>query len=245
VVHLWVRSTLDYGDEAAVREHLHPYMRPKVELWDATFAMPWHTFRLRVREIAEQNLAAVAGAVRTPWDEIPEGALVLPVDDDDWFHPGVVASLERELRPGALMYRWPSRFLEVWMDVPHALGVLRRQFQGPRPAYVCTTNNYALVRRDEFEDLAARHMEASRFFNAAAPGSVHRIDEPLSIANRTLASQTSLGLRFRDLGPRELRLKLRLYRRRYRRPLPAELAWARPYVEMMAALTDELAGTPA
>jgi hypothetical protein len=245
VVHLWVRATLDYGDEAAVREHLHPFMRGKVALWDDTFPMPWHTYRLRVREIAERNLAAVAGAIRTPWEEIPEGALVLPVDDDDWFHPGIVAALERKLRPGALMYRWPVRFLEVWPDVPYALGVLRRQVMGPRPQFVCATNNYALVRRDDLRDLATHHMEASGFFNAAAPGSVREIDEPLSVVNRTLASQTSLGMRIRDPGPRELRLKLRLYRRRYRRPLPAELAWARPYVEMMAALTDELAGAPA
>jgi hypothetical protein len=56
-------------------------------MWNQTFDLPYHVFRQRVRRIAELNLQRVENAVRARWDEIPDGALVAPVDDDDWFAP--------------------------------------------------------------------------------------------------------------------------------------------------------------
>ena len=85
------------------------------------------------------------------WEEIPEGALVLPCDDDDWFRPDVAAVLERWLRPGVTGVRWTSSFLEVPTSWRHQLGIWRRRVQGPRPMFLCTTNNYALFASEEHQ----------------------------------------------------------------------------------------------
>ena len=79
MIYIWVRTSVDWDDEAAVLAQCPPYFRPKLELWNATFAMPFHVFRGRVREIARDNLAAVEGASRAAaWDEIPDGASGAP-----------------------------------------------------------------------------------------------------------------------------------------------------------------------
>lgn len=63
-----------------------------------------------------------------------------------------------------------------------------------------------------------------------------RLDGRLSLMNRTLASQTSLGWRQERFTRAELVLKYLRYRRLYRRPLPPDLAWAEPCREAMAEL---------
>jgi hypothetical protein len=85
VVRIWVRATLDYDDERAFEAQLVDRFREQVALWDSVFVMPYRVFRARVRAIAPENLELVEGAVCSSWEEIPEGALVLPCDDDDWF----------------------------------------------------------------------------------------------------------------------------------------------------------------
>lgn len=69
---------------------------------------------------------------------------------------------------------------------------------------------------------------------------MRRIDARLSLMNRTLASQTSLAFLRPNLRRSELLRKYRRYRRLYERPLPAELAWARPYVHDMDELMRRL-----
>jgi hypothetical protein len=80
MIYIWVRETTDWEDEQAFLAQLRPHLRQKVEAWNETFDMPFHTFRLRVREIARLNLSRVEGAERAEWDEIPQGGLVLPVE---------------------------------------------------------------------------------------------------------------------------------------------------------------------
>ena len=53
-IYIWVRSTVDWGDAAAFRAQLAPAFAPHGALWDATFTMPFHVFRQRVKEIAAQ-----------------------------------------------------------------------------------------------------------------------------------------------------------------------------------------------
>jgi hypothetical protein len=239
VVHIWVRATLDYDDARAFDAELLPAFRDRVELWDATFTLPYRIFRGRVCAIARDNLAQVEGAVRSPWEEIPEGALVLPCDDDDWFRPDAALVAQREAGPGGV--RWRSSFLEVPMHLRHQLGIWRRHLQGPRPEFLCTTNNYALFAAPDARERMRSHLDASAWVGAQPVGAVPFLRERLSLMNRTLASQTSLG-RFAGatIRPATLLRKLGRYRRLYDTPLPDELAWAQPYADRMRELMTEL-----
>src|SRR5689334_16033614 len=108
-----IRKTLDWSDEAAVEAGLRADLRPKVATWDATFRMPYREFRQRVKEIARENLARVEGVVVAPIEEVPPGALMMPVDDDDWYAPDVATRLREGYDPAAKGWSWPSFTLEA------------------------------------------------------------------------------------------------------------------------------------
>src|SRR5262249_37306645 len=154
VVYIWVRQTVDWADERAVRAQLPDGMPPRVELWDRTFEVPFHAFRHRVREIAALNHSRVEGATATAdWDEIPDGALVLPVDDDDWFAPDAARVIAGAAEPGTAGYVWPSRWVEVPTTAGHRLYLIRhRLVPSLKPMWTCTTNNYSMPKRDRDRD---------------------------------------------------------------------------------------------
>lgn len=238
---IWIRRTVDWADEEAVFAQLPAELEAKVALWDATFTMRYTQFRHRVAQIAAANHAAVEGARVARWDAIAEGELVLPVDDDDWFAPGTARVLERAAAPAATCYLWPSRWIEVPIDLGHRLHLARRRlFPRTPPMWVCTTNNYALVKGPETLELAASHIAASRWFDDGGASATQRLDATLSVANRTLASITTLGQASAGITRGELVRKLRRHRRLYDRPLAAELAWCRPFVQQMSELMREL-----
>jgi hypothetical protein len=239
VVRIWVRATLDYDDERAFQAGLRPEFREQVALWDSLFTMPYRVFRSRVRDVARANLERVESAVVCEWDDIPQGAPVLPCDDDDWFAPHAADSVAGALA-AADGVRWPSSFLEIPMDWRHHVGIWRARLLGPRPQFVCTTNNYALRKSQDSKPLLASHMAASRWVLAQPPGSVAVLGERLSLMNRTLSSQTSLGHMGAPISRGRLLRKLSAYRRLYARPLAADLAWAQPYADQMRTLMAQL-----
>jgi hypothetical protein len=240
-VYIWVRETVDWADEATFTAQLPEWLRPSVEVWNETFSIPFHLFRHRVREIAELNHSRVEGATVAGWDEIPDGALVLPVDDDDWYAPAAATVVARERDPAALGYYWPGSWIEVPVHLRHQLHLVRRRLlPSTPPTFTCATNAYAVVKDRATDDTVINHVRASDWFDAN-PERVRHINARLSLANRTLGSITTL----RRAGPRDptralLRRRLRQYRRLYQRPLPDELAWAKPYAAMMAELMSEL-----
>jgi hypothetical protein len=245
MIYIWVRRTVDWADEqAAAKQLTYPWLKQKLVLWNATFNISYQRFRRRVAQIADLNHSRVEGARRTDWDEIPTGALVLPVDDDDWFTPGAARALEAELDDGPVGYLWAHRFLELPIDFGHRVDLLRRRIvRSTPPKWLCGTNSYAMVKGPGAKEILGNHVLASGWFEeelTRRSGRVKRIPGPLGVQNRTLASQTTLGHRRYVIGRSELIRKYRRYKRFYERPLPPDLAWAQPYVAMMSELMDEL-----
>ena len=243
MVHIWVRSTLPWNDDAAFRAQVDPSFEPCLRVWDASFEMPYNHFRARVYDIAQANLTNVRGAKVSDWDDIPEGALVLPVDDDDWFAPHAAETLKRELRPATPAYVWEASFAETPTWMGHRLYLARRRLlPWTPPRWSCSTNSYAMEKAEGRQELLRLHTRASAWVDRAPPGAVRFLGERLSMMNRTIASQTQLrrGDPPAVATPDEMRRKLARYRRLYRRLQRSAAPWARPYLAMMGDLVDEL-----
>ena len=243
MIYIWVRATLPWHDAELARAQVRPDFRQRLDLWNETFNIPYQRFRQRVVEIAGLNHARVEGAVRAEWDQIPEGALVMPVDDDDWFAPDAARLLEAEGVPSARGYLWTSRWVEVPISAGHRLYMFRRRLlPASPPKWICTTNNYAMPKHAETKEILGNHITASRWFKPRIGGDVKRIRRELSVANRTLASMTSLRVHHprHRFGRAELLRKFRRYKRLYHEVDTAGLEWCRPYVTMMAELMYEL-----
>jgi hypothetical protein len=238
--HIWIRATVDWEDEAAFLAQAPADIASKVGLWNETLSIPFHLFRHRVRQIAERNHARVEGAVVSGWDDIPDGALVLPVDDDDWFAPDAPAALRQAVDPDVAAYHWPGAWVEVPMGPGHRFYLARRRLLPWTPEkWIFSTNNYAVLKREGAHRLAAGHVAASRWAWGEGAGSLRRIDRRLSVINRTLGSRTALRPQ-KPLTRELLVRKFRAYRRVYDRPVPPDLAWSAPYRKEMSALMAEL-----
>jgi hypothetical protein len=244
MIYAFVRKTLDWSDEALFWRQLPEPMRPAVELWNATFRLPFHLFRREVKAIAEGNWASLPGVTFLPLEEIPERELVLPTDDDDWFSPRVGPTLEGARSAGVFGYRWPIHHLEVPLSLRHQFGSWRRRMlprTPPRYATCCGTNGYATTMGRLEKKLLESHVSASFWF-MGNPTLVRVLEHPLAIANRTLASCTQF-VRRGHFDRARLLEKHRRYQLLYEAPLPPELSWAKPHVAKMRDLMASLEPT--
>jgi len=243
VIYICIRKTVNWANEAEFWSQLPSEFKPTVQIWNQSFNIPYHVFRHRVREISRLNIAAIRNAVCLDWKDVPDGELVLPVDDDDWFAADVGIALEKARDERRRGYRWDSSFLEVPIDFGHRLHLLKRRLFRTPPKWMCTTNNYAVLKSHHSEPLFRSHIRASEWFQSH-PEDVEEVGRGLSIMNRTLASRTSLALMCPEtckvIRQRTLLRKYWKYRALYRRPPVTELAWCGPYVRMMDDLMNEL-----
>jgi hypothetical protein len=240
LLYIVVRRTTDWKNEAVFRAQLPPGFAALVELWNDTFDMPFHIFRDELKQIAALNHAHVEGAVTTSLEAVPDGALIAPTDDDDWFSPALAKVLHDDTVDRYQAYRWPSSFLEVPINLGHRLGLLRRQlFPATPPRWICTTNNYAITNRAGVGAVLASHIRASEWFGANE-AAVKKLDVPLSLQNRNLASQTSLLFRRGRMTQAALLRKYRKYTALYSSPRMPQLEWCRPYAARMAELMEAL-----
>ena len=243
-VYLVVRRTLDWQDAAAVESALDPEFRAKYDTWNATFRMPYRCFRQRLKEIAQQNLQQVRGAVLAPVERVPPGAWMAPIDDDDWFAPDLVGRLSAAYVPGVKGCRWTSHILEPPRKVARGVWPFRRRPDPSPPLgrleFTCETNGYAVANEAPWSALVSPHSKASRHFDDH-PDEVRSLPLTLAVQNKSLASQTVLDFGKPTVDPEMLRRRVRRYRHFYRgESIPPSLSWAKPFVEQMADLMREL-----
>jgi hypothetical protein len=237
MIYIVVRRTTEWEHEPTFRAQIPAGFDASVDLWNATFTIPYHVFRHRLKAIAQLSWSRVSRAVRVARTEVPPGALAVPTDDDDWFAPHLADVLACAVDGRYAGYSWPSKFIEVPTTWRHEIGVLRRKLFPRTPLkMVCTTNNYAVVVRPETAPLLDNHLHATRWFIDHA-AMVKRLEEPLSVMNRSLASRTSL---WPTPSRAALIRKYRRYRRLYQRRLAPELAWCHEYYEQLRDLMQQL-----
>lgn len=232
-----VRGTLNWGSKAAVDAGLIESFRPKVETWNATFNIPYHEFRRRLKVIAELSLERVENAQRASFETAPPGALLVPVDDDDWFSPNLANRLLEEFDASVSCYYWVRNILEPERHVRRIKGLLKEFLTGE---VIFASNNYAFRKVPDLARPPFGHMNAHRFFRAT-PGRVKYLPAHLSVQNRNLASQTTLGMCPGDLTRDKLMERFDQYRTLYAKThLSRGLRWAAPYVKLMSELMDTL-----
>ena len=238
-LYLCVRSTLPWHDEAAVAAALVPELRAPVELWNAIFDLRYAAFRIRLIEIAQRNLGRVESAKVARFDEVPPGALVVPVDDDDWFSPELAHRLLTAGKPDARGYHWNRYNLEPPRRTRRWSWTHRRRTRDTSP-HTCGTNNYAVRNLPELRTAVTNHVWASGYFDANV-GGVKRLDASLSVQNRNLASRSRLVGPGIELTRGSLIEKFRRYQKFYARlRLPPEVTWAQPDVAAMAELMHSI-----
>jgi hypothetical protein len=242
-IHLCVRRAVEWENEAAFLAQLDPAFLPKVEAWNRTFSLPYHLFRRELRAIAQANLEQVEGAVICGWEEVPDGALVAPVDDDDWFAPHLAATIRAAAGPDVFALHWRQGVVEVPINAGHGLRLLlRKLIPSLRPRWLCATNSYVIRKGSVDPRCFVSHVAASRWFPLQDPARIRVLPERLSLHNRSLASITSLNYGRSTITPRQLRRRRRAYGRLYRRPaaIQAGLAWSIPSLQRMQTLMARL-----
>jgi hypothetical protein len=188
---IYLRRTLDWGDAALVERELEASLRPKFEAWNATFNLAYHEFRQRIKRITELNLSRVEHAVVAPLDEIPDHALIVPIDDDDWFSPRLADGLRAAYEPDLAGYLWKDYSVELPRALRSRLNILVWRARGNRPL-TCGSNSYAVTREGEHLPLLGKHSLASQFFDAN-PSRIKRLRGCWAVRNRSPASRTAMG----------------------------------------------------
>jgi hypothetical protein len=240
MIYICIRRTTDWDNEDVFRAQLSTDFRPKVEAWNATFDMPYHIFRSRLKEIAQINLRRIKGAVVTTIDNVPKGGLIVPIDDDDWLSPDLAEEISKELEDGKVGYYWHRAFLEMPLTNYRLFKVfIKTKILGrSRLKWTCSTNNYAFVNEENLDRQLSNHLGASHYFDQN-PARVKYLDKRLSLMNRSMASQTSLNPTRPGISSRRLKKNHTLSRDLYRVELTNN-AWCKPYLLMMDKLMREI-----
>jgi hypothetical protein len=198
-----------------------------VAWWDASFPISFHRTRLRMKEIAGENIARVRDASVVDIDDFDppfdDKALYVFTDDDDWFSPDLVARLLGSPAARADGSVWISSI-----------------FQGGEVAarehkLLCYTNNYAIhgAFMNKYETFlyqrpvvrVAQHVGANRVLNKPE-SKPFLLPEPLSITNKHPATYSRMA-QARDNG-----ISLACLLDSYRQPtVISNLEWSQREVE--------------
>lgn len=110
--------------------------------------------------------------------------------------------------------------------------------------YICIRETVDWEKELDIKPLMLRHGIASKWFGAKED-QVFKINGQLSVMNRALASQATLGVcrgfwAKSSISRSSLIRKSRKYKALYIKPVDPGHSWCLPYVRMMANLMDDL-----
>ena len=249
--HVVLRETLDW-ERTTYDDLVSPFIRDIVRLWDETFWISFRTCRARGKAIAQDahrslldhtgtlQLADISGLG-------PEDVL-LPCDDDDWYHPEVLEHIHTAgvLRTGLLL--WPDGVYGYRARDWHVERVAFRALDDASAVSgAIKTNNYAvtvaLARR---EPGLLRHSTAVELFKTRRP--VYQALQPaLSLVNRHPCSITvwmSNVAEFESAAERVVALQ-RIVARYLEREIDTSQSafrWAMPHLAQVRDVFREAAG---
>lgn len=147
------------------------------KVWDETFTISYKNFRRMLNQIQQENFKEV------PFDAVINQyeykhneyyGIVVPTDDDDWFHPEIVPTLKSVQKPKVF-----------WNFINYTEGVVSVQ-QSLYERVQYESNNYAMTRSDQI--LFDYHAKTNELYRNKDG---FHIDISLSMHNRSMAS---LGL---------------------------------------------------
>jgi hypothetical protein len=256
VLFVWTNINWRYFNDAVFEEQVaglpssffhgrprqHRCFRDKIALWNEIFCIPYFEYRQHLQDVAQQNWLQIRhlDAIVRDCSLVPigkEGVVILPVDDDDWFHPEVSGFLESQLRAKDHAVTWKYSHY-----VPHApnasrriRGVGRRIFGSN--AYAVTATYLAAIPASDRKNVLRSHGFSRHYFKKnETRGSTWRyLHTCMSMKNHSPASISTLAS-----CERERLERFRESMRDRTSKIPTRFEWAAPFVRQCQELNKEL-----
>ncbi len=219
-----------------------------IQIWNDLFGVSYFAIRHRLRLIAETTWAQILdldvfikSSTSDSLLESFDDFIVMPVDDDDWFHPRVAQVLRKHFTSSSEGFYWDDAVL----GGTHKRGGIHcvQNFALRSPNRQLCTNNYALTKAGYFKHsvddrrrILLDHVYANDLFLQGLARCEHVPHWLLSMTNKTIAS--SVNLRSTE-GPLHLLTRLKTL---IEAPLeiPQSVMWASGYIRQIQELNREL-----
>lgn len=152
--------------------------------WNDTFDMPWEDYRNRLEDLRRQNMRDLQFDKYCDFHELKDMCLddciVVPTDDDDWFHPELCQTLRAS--PLMPLYRWFHCVIRWTGSGPQ----MWTERQTGRRNYGNESNNYAMYEPQQLESIDWHYYQST--------GPLWWIPKFLSVHHQHLGSASLLNL---------------------------------------------------
>lgn len=187
-----------------------------IRIWNKAFAIDYFEFRARLKEIAISNwrLPFITGPIEKLFHKLDDNQLILPVDDDDWFHPDLKEILQDKKEE--FIY-WEE--IENFSTFVYTAGPRSRFLKHPGSnAYAVRVSFLKKLPRNELLGMLQNHSLSLDIANRHDASVSENLDFHYSCHNRHPASASSFWdihdyLDIRKLLPRKFN------------PLPFQYKW--------------------
>jgi len=256
---LYIRSNVDWSkcqDEFNIEdENVHKHMTEDgrkhilrfVEWWNNIFGMNFFYYRHEIQQISELNFGAIKYVDKIyrykAFDSVEcQYDCVLPVDDDDWFHPDIFEKLDGCINPQWDVVNWPIGFYNSCPSQKN-YNIEYEEIRITKHIDVLQTNNYLLMYNglNKLMDYFNNDKKSDCLTHLAGKDVLNKkfnriyFDECLSITNKHLAAITNI----RHINSEQDLVRNVEFLNKYP-TIPEELSWARPYIDLMYNLNVEL-----